>query len=183
MSGSAEGWRAVSEPVSAGGGFKQLGPERGGELAARWWKWALSAPDDRSPVLDRTGEFADWQQPTDVWFLAGTYGGRVVRRCSMPVGRPVFFPVFNTQRALTPFSRGPMLMGVAEAKAFLNGVPLPVQEFTSKPFRVTLRPRIAWGLWCSFAPLPVGHYVVEIKASTTGGFWVDTTYHLTVVDD
>ncbi|MGI5377171.1 hypothetical protein ACQEV2_23590 [Streptomyces sp. CA-251387] len=174
----------MSESVSVGGGggFKELGPERGGELAARWWQWALSAPDDRSPVRDRTGEFAGWRQPDDVWFLAGTYGGRVVRRCSMPSGRPVFFPVFNTQRAQTLTSREPMVMEVAEAKAFLNGAPLPMHEFTSKPFRAALRRRIAWGLWCAFDPLPVGHYVLEIKARTTGGFWVDTTYHLTVVD-
>ncbi|MFB7110646.1 hypothetical protein [Streptomyces sp. NPDC056190] len=52
----------------------------GGRLAARWWQWAFSAHDECSPVLDETGEFADWQQPEDVWFLAGTYDGRVERR-------------------------------------------------------------------------------------------------------
>ena len=72
----------MSESVSVEGGFAEPGPEQGGELAARWWQWALSAPDDRSPVSDTTGEFAGWRQPDDVWFLAGTYGGRVVRRCS-----------------------------------------------------------------------------------------------------
>lgn len=30
-------------------------------------------------------------------------------------------------------------------------------------------------------PLTPGQYVLEIKGSTTGGFWVDTTYHLTAV--
>ncbi|MYW63907.1 hypothetical protein GTY65_07460 [Streptomyces sp. SID8379] len=163
------------------GSIWKLTPQEGGELAARWWKWALSAPDDRSPVKDETGEFADWKQPEDVWFLAGTYGGRVVRRCQIPAQQPVFFPAFNTQRGglIAP---APMLVDIAKAEVFLNGLPLPLQEFTSKPFRVGLYRHVAWGLWCGLQPLPAGQYVLEIKAQTTGGFWVDTNYHLTAAD-
>ncbi|WP_406378561.1 hypothetical protein [Streptomyces sp. NBC_01618] len=95
-------------------GDLKLSADEGGGLAARWWQWALSAPDACSPVLDETGELAGWQQPDDVWFLAGTYGGRVVRRCSIPAGRPVFFPVFNTQRPAL-FSSRPAVMHVAKA--------------------------------------------------------------------
>ncbi|GAA3377792.1 hypothetical protein GCM10020367_54880 [Streptomyces sannanensis] len=173
----------MSDFVSAGGGHLELDEERGGELAARWWQWALSAPWERSPVRDETGEFADWQQPDDVWFLAGTYGGRVVRRCSIPTGRPVFFPVVNTQRPQSLLQREPMVLEVAGAKVFLNALPLPIREFTSPPFRAEEKRRVAWGLWCAFEPLPAGQYVVEIKAMTSGGFRVDTTYHLTVTDD
>ncbi|MET9125888.1 hypothetical protein [Streptomyces sp. NPDC004528] len=163
-------------------GIWQLTPQEGGKLAARWWKWALSAPDDRSPVTDQTGEFADWKQPRDLWFLAGTYGGRVVRRCQVPAQRRLFFPVFNTQRR-SRFTPTPMLVDVASAEAAVNGLPLPLQEFTSKPFRTGLYRRVAWGLWCGLEPLPAGQYMLDIKARTTGGFWVDTTYHLTVVGD
>ncbi|MER7622187.1 hypothetical protein [Streptomyces sp. NPDC126503] len=160
-----------------GGGLELSGRE-GGRLAARWWQWALSAPDACSPVLDRTGEFAGWQQPDDVWFLAGTYGGRVVRRCSLPADRPVFFPVFNTQRPAF-FSSRPEVMNVAEAHAFLNGSPLPLHEYASPRFRTGVTPRVAWGLWSALAPLTPGQYVLEIKADTGDGFRVDTTYHLT----
>ncbi|MFF4174236.1 hypothetical protein [Streptomyces sp. NPDC001744] len=160
-------------------GAWELDAEEGGRLAARWWQWAFSAPDACSPVLDETGEFADWQQPDDVWFLAGTYGGRVVRRCSVPVGRPVFFPVFNTQRPALLSSR-PAMMNVAEATAFLNGTPLTLHEYTSPRFRAGLVPRVAWGLWSALAPLAPGQYVLEIKADTGDGFRVDTTYHLSV---
>ncbi|WP_073952358.1 hypothetical protein [Streptomyces kebangsaanensis] len=156
-----------------------LNPHEGGRLAARWWQWAFSAPDECSPVLDETGEFADWQQPEDVWFLAGTYGGRVERRCSVTLGRPIFFPVFNTQRPAL-FSTRPAVMDVAEATAFLNGTVLPLHEYTSPPFRTGLVRRVAWGLWSGLAPLAQGQYVLEIKASTGDGFWVDTTYHLDV---
>ncbi|MFI1256257.1 hypothetical protein ACH4U6_21120 [Streptomyces netropsis] len=171
----------MGEAVSSGSSWK-LGAKEGRALAARWWQWALSAPDDRDPVRDETGEFADWQQPDDFWFLAGTYGGRVVRRCSIPANRSVFFPVFNTQRPVPWHSRKPMVMEVAEATAYLNGAALPLDEFTSRPFRSAGRRRVAWGLWAGLAPLVPGQYVLEINASTTGGFWVATTYHLTVED-
>ncbi|MFB7208610.1 hypothetical protein [Streptomyces sp. NPDC056255] len=150
--------------------------EEGGALAGRWWQWALSAPDDRSPVRDTTGEHAAWNQPDDLWFLAGTYGGRVVRRCAIPSDRPVFFPVLNMQHPRS-YSRIPQRTTATEATASLNSVPLSLQEFTA-PFRTGLTQRYAWGIWGGFEPLTPGQYVLEIKAAATNGFWVDTTYHL-----
>ncbi|MFG3345230.1 hypothetical protein ACGF1Z_09200 [Streptomyces sp. NPDC048018] len=160
-------------------GTWQISESEGGVLAARWWQWALSAPEDLSPVADRTGEHAGWQQPDDLWFLAGTYGGHVVRRCEIPSGRPLFFPVLNRQHT-KHHSRTPLTLDVVEAQAFLNGVPLPVREYTSPFFRVDLRMHVAWGVWAGIAPLTPGQYVLEIKGRATSGFWVDTTYHLTV---
>ncbi|MFF2101182.1 hypothetical protein [Streptomyces sp. NPDC058202] len=153
-----------------------LSDKEGGVLAGRWWKWALSAPDDRSPVKDLTGEHASWNQPDDFWFLAGTYGGQVVRRCEIPSGRPIFFPVLNMQHTRA-HSKTPRSLTVAEATVSLNGIPLTVQEF-SAPFRTGLTRRFAWGIWSGMASLPPGQYVLEIKARSTTGFWVDTTYHL-----
>ncbi|MFJ6798811.1 hypothetical protein [Streptomyces sp. NPDC091268] len=150
------------------------------KLAARWWKWALSAPDECSPVRDTTGEHAHWRQASDVWFLAGTYGGRVVRRCTVPVDRPLFFPIFNTQRWALGFSARPWRMPASTAEAELNGVPLPLQEAASKRFFAGGVPRVAWGLWSTIDPLAPGDYVLSIKARS-GGFWVDTTYHLEAV--
>ncbi|MGW4161698.1 hypothetical protein [Streptomyces sp. NPDC004788] len=159
----------------------QMTDDEGGTLAARWWQWARSAPESRSPVADTTGEHADWQQPGDVWFLAGTYGGRVERRCEIPADRPVFFPVLNTVHTKLR-SRRPLPLDVSTAKAHLNGVPLPLHEFTTRPFRLGLQMHLAWGLWAALTPLLPGQYVLEIKAASTDGFWVDTTYHLTVAD-
>ncbi|MFC8829256.1 hypothetical protein ACFT9I_28350 [Streptomyces sp. NPDC057137] len=161
----------------AKGGSWELTDQQGGELAARWWQWALSAPDDHSPVLDETGEHAGWNQPHDLWFLAGTYGGRVVRRCDLPAGRPVFFPILNVQRPVV-YVKQPLAMPVARAEAALNGAPLPLREFTSPTFRAGQYRRNAWGLWAAMTPLIAGQYVLEIKAAFVGGFWVDTTYHL-----
>ncbi|MFD8597502.1 hypothetical protein ACFV1L_21110 [Kitasatospora sp. NPDC059646] len=171
----------MSEAVFQEVGPGTVDPKQGGKLAARWWKWALSAPEDRSPVRDRTGELADWRQPSDVWFLAGTYGGRVVRRCQLPAGKPIFFPVFNTQRLALGFPARPWRVNASKAEAALNGTPLQVHEFASRRFWAAGRPRVAWGLWCTLDPLTSGQYVLSIKA-TSGGFWVDTTYHLEVVE-
>ncbi|MEV7729467.1 hypothetical protein AB0P15_32845 [Streptomyces sp. NPDC087917] len=150
-----------------------------GRLAARWWKWALSAPSGRSPVADTTGEHAHWRQSPDVWFLAGTYGGRVVRRCTVPTGRPLFFPVINTQRRALRSSTQPWRIPTARAEAQLNGVPLPLEEAASPRFWVK-GPRVAWGLWTTLDPLAPGEYVLSVKARA-GDFRVDTTYHLEAV--
>ena len=157
-------------------GTWQLSDEEGGELSGRWWTWALSAPDDHDPVKDTTGEHAAWNQPDDLWFLAGTYGGHVVRRCAVPSDRPLFFPVLNRQHPRS-YSRVPLSLNVAEATASLNGVPLPLREFSAS-FVTGSTQRYTWGVWGGVAPLLPGQYVLEIKARATSGFWVDTTYHL-----
>jgi hypothetical protein len=158
----------------------QISDEEGGRLAARWWQWAQSAPEDRSPVADTTGEYAGWQQPDDVWFLAGTYGGRVVRRCEIPAGRPLFLPVLNRVHTKA-HSRTPLGLEIARARAYLNGGPIPFRRFTTQPFRMGDRMYLSWGIWAAVTPLLPGQYVLEIDAASTGGFHVDTTYHLTAV--
>ncbi|MEV7544432.1 hypothetical protein [Streptomyces sp. NPDC089915] len=163
-----------------GDGNWQVGAAEGGRLAARWWKWVLSAPQEENPVADSTGAYAGRRQPGDLWFLAGTYGGRVVRRCEVPTGRPLFFPVLNTRRPAVPFLTKPWRLETTRASAALNSSPLPLREFTSKPFPVLGIPQVAWGLWCALDPLPAGQFVLEIDAAAANGFWVDTTYHLTV---
>lgn len=168
--------------VTMGNGSSwEPGPREGGRLAARWWKWALSAPDELSPVRDTTGEHAGWRQPADLWFLAGTYGGKVVRRCEIPAGRRLFFPVLNIHHTRS-YSATRLTLPVERAQVFLNGVELPLQEFGSS-FRQGIRLHLCWGLWAGLNPLSPGQYVLEIKANTTTGFGVDTTYHLTVTPD
>jgi hypothetical protein len=67
-----------------------------GVYASEWWQWSLSIPLDESPVKDLTGEKCGAGQTGDVWFLAGTYESSPVRRrCTIPSGKYVFFPVIN----------------------------------------------------------------------------------------
>ncbi|WP_405463411.1 hypothetical protein OG783_03455 [Streptomyces jietaisiensis] len=162
----------MSATESANSAWK-LSEEEGGILAGRWWKWAVSTPDDRCPVRDTTGEHAAWKQPADLWFLAGTYGGRVERRCDVDARRPHFFPVLNMRSP----AKDRQNMAVAHAEASLNGIPLPLREFSGF-FRAGLVRSFAWGVWGGLAPLAPGQYVLEISGRSSNGFWVDTTYHL-----
>jgi hypothetical protein len=66
------------------------------EWSSLWWQWAGSFERDDSPVGDRTGDKCHFKQSGSVWFLAGTYGShRVVRTCTVPRGRHLFFPIIN----------------------------------------------------------------------------------------
>ena len=67
-----------------------------GELSARWWQWLLSIPAAINPNLDSTGVNCGQGQYDDVTFLAGSFNGNVVRdSCTIPAGKPIFFPLIN----------------------------------------------------------------------------------------
>ncbi len=67
-----------------------------GEWSARWWQWLLSIPEDTNPDLDTTGADCAEGQVGKVWFLAGTFGGPpVIRDCTVPAGRALFFPILT----------------------------------------------------------------------------------------
>lgn len=66
------------------------------EWSREWWQWAASFDGNDSPVADRTGARCGLRQTGAVWFLAGTYGTkRTIRRCTLPRGKYVFFPLIN----------------------------------------------------------------------------------------
>jgi hypothetical protein len=70
-----------------------------GEWSAKWFKWAYEPPPAQSPVLDSTGANCAVGQSGAVWFLAGTLfppgPPAVVRKCTIPAGRMLFFPIGN----------------------------------------------------------------------------------------
>lgn len=68
-----------------------------GEWAADWWKWALEEPTSTNPLLDETGARCAIGQQGQVWFLAGLISsGKVTRRCTVPAGTALLFPVANS---------------------------------------------------------------------------------------
>ncbi|MEV5975011.1 hypothetical protein [Streptomyces sp. NPDC051921] len=156
----------------------KLSDDEGGELAARWYKWARSAPPWLDPIKDREGKHASRRQPKDVWFLAGTFGGRAVRHCTVPAGTPVFLPVINSWWSLPV--KWHSTPEVVTATAHLDGVPLEVREFLSPAFHHRLWFHRCWGMWSAIAPLPPGKYVVDFRAEADYGFVLDVVYHLTV---
>lgn len=66
------------------------------EWSQRWWQWASAFPRDESPVSDRSGARCAAGQSGQVWFLAGAFGSAMVhRRCTVPKGKYIFFPLVN----------------------------------------------------------------------------------------
>lgn len=83
--------------------FKVLDPQSDyqgkslGDRGADWWTWANETPATGHPVLDETGEDCGANQPSDVFHLAGSFGGALDRVCSLPAGKPVLVPLVNYQ--------------------------------------------------------------------------------------
>ncbi len=75
-----------------------------GEWNKAWWQWALSIPvppgnPSAHPLFDPTGENCAAGQSGHVWFLGGSFAsGNVNRRCVVPNGTSLFFPLRNTER-------------------------------------------------------------------------------------
>ena len=65
------------------------------EWAAQWWQWALETPASVNPLTDTTGVHCAQGQSNHVWFLAGSFVGTVTRKCTVPTGTALFFPLIN----------------------------------------------------------------------------------------
>ncbi len=68
-------------------------------LAADWWKWAFSFPVGINPLFDETGAQAYLGNQGNVFFLAGVFNvtGTATRTVTIPAGKPIFFPVLNSE--------------------------------------------------------------------------------------
>ena len=78
------------------------------KLAAAWTQWAYSQPLNESPLIGsyEGGEKCNGTPvsltPGDTWFLAGTSNGEtVVRTCTVPTGKQLFFPVASATFFIT----------------------------------------------------------------------------------
>ena len=163
-------------------------------LPARWWQWAVAAPTASNPVSDTSGQSCGEHQPTDVWFLAGSFGkGPVTRTCVIPHARSVYFPVLNSicpasvknyQKTLASCA-----MTLDQTIATLDGVPLTLRTDTSRgvfqlapvtgsPLGLKSGDYVAWGSWGGPLGLSAGSHLLRINARS-GTFQIDVTYHLT----
>jgi hypothetical protein len=60
-----------------------------------WWQWALSFPTATLPILQNGNVDCSAGQSGKVWFLAGDFGGKAERTCSIKRGKAIFLPIFN----------------------------------------------------------------------------------------
>jgi hypothetical protein len=75
-----------------------------GSWVAAWTRWAVQARAAAHPLLDTTADCGTGQQGK-VWFLGGKLtpeGTAVERRCTVPSGTALFFPLANEFWVSTP---------------------------------------------------------------------------------
>jgi hypothetical protein len=73
---------------------------------------------ENHPAYDKTGEKSGVNQiDPNVWFLAGTTGGRAKRAITIPAGRAVLLPIINFT---TSYSENPELKTEEEQTSFVN---------------------------------------------------------------
>lgn len=165
------------------------------EWIRRWWKWLISIQKVKNPGIDSTGKLCGTDQDNPhVWFLAGTFGGRTYRKCIIPYGRAILFPIINYECS---FADAPSLRSEEELEkhcrheidqigdiyASVDGKKIDVQNYRvkSKCFTVDVPPnncldaingttRIASdGYWLFIEPLPTGSHVLKSFGSCLAG--------------
>ncbi|MDL1980171.1 MAG: hypothetical protein LWX02_01590 [Deltaproteobacteria bacterium] len=70
-----------------------------GDWSAAWWQYILSIPDSDNPLYDDgsdTNVCSVGQSSGPVFFLAGSWVGKVTRRCTVS-SVPLFFPIINAE--------------------------------------------------------------------------------------
>ena len=180
------------------------------DLAGGWWNWCSSIAYATNPVAsDPTGALAGVGQDGPIWFLAGTFGGFAERTVTIPAGKALFFPLFNsafwlpedapslaacatlaaggpdTATALEcevdGHSLGNMFDQRVPAGPFLLDIP-PLGIFTEPIFggyAPGTRTSMADGFWVFLKPLPAGPHEIHLHGEAPG-FDTEVLYHLTV---
>ncbi len=180
------------------------------EWSARWWQWALSLPADAHPLLDSAG--CDAGQSGLAWFLGGSFAdATVVRDCTVPAGKPIFFPVLNTECSTI---EGPPFFGGNEAElrdcaatimdtavglfTTIDGVAVqnlssfrvqsPLYEFSAPDGGLfggaVTGASVSDGVYLMLAPLSAGAHTIHFGGTQTFGtttLTLDVTYNLTVM--
>jgi len=174
----------------------------------KWWKWVLSTPKEKNPVLDKSGMYAaEGQCDPYVWFLAGTFGGSVLRKCNIPFGKAILMPIINYECS---FADEPSIKNVVDlelkCKSEIDDIKnlsftidqLKLTDMTayrirSPMFDVYLKENniidahevhtkmISDGYWVLMKPLRTGpHHLMTSGSCQSGKIMIGTTYDLYV---
>lgn len=73
--------------------FSAQGEAAYSALSITWLRWAMALPASNGPIADQTGDACELDQHGKIWFLAGTFDGPVVRNCTIPANKALFFPL------------------------------------------------------------------------------------------
>jgi hypothetical protein len=176
------------------------------EWTAEWWKWVLSIPKTKSPLIDQNGMNCANNQSGPVWFLAGTLGGQTERSCSIASKKAILFPIINvessfaegggtTDEELTARAKFEMDQ-ITKMHVIVNGTRfdnLKVCRIQSPVFSMMLPPdnvlglpaqttqMVSEGYWLFLKPLPPGQYTLHSFGSCLAGrIKIEVYYHLTI---
>ena len=145
------------------------------EWSAAWWQWAIRIPKDRNPVLDKTGAFAGEGQDGPVWFLAGNVGGKTTRKCVVPAGKPVFFPVLNTTEYAPPDGADEKKL-LAQVKVEMDRATDLEATLDGKPITGLKRSRVASAVFTLTGPDKAADALSEDavgkQKAASDGYWV-----------
>lgn len=177
------------------------------EWSIRWWRWLLSIPKGLNPINDTTGK-STYQSQNDpnVWFLAGTFGGSVVRKCMIPYGKSILFPIINYECCLAdePLLANDLQLEekckqeidkIGELYCRVDGqvVHLTQYRIASGAFNIDLPSdnclsvksgktlMASDGYWLFLQPLPRGEHILQSYGSCLAGkVKVGCTFQLTI---
>lgn len=159
-------------------------------LAARWVRWAASVGPLHNPVTDPSGADAGLNQPDDVFFLAGTFGGSTARSVAVPAGVPLFVPAVNIwawedgEVETLPRAFGDVVLdGVAlGADRITTPEPFLVAGARANPVTRTRKPvpMVVTGLWKRLDPPAPGPHSLRVRGGDGHGFVVDLSVELLV---
>jgi hypothetical protein len=145
------------------------------EWSAAWWQWALAIKKDRNPILDKDGADAAQGQAGPVWFLAGNTGGKTTRKCTVPAGKPVFFPVVNYVEGDAPDKADDKKL-LAVAKAAMDGAADLTVTLDGKPIAGVDRFRVASAVFTFTGPEKAADALFEGTAgknkAASDGYWL-----------
>lgn len=158
------------------------------EWVAVWWRWVLIEPYFNNPLTDLKGKSCCTNQKLpNVWFLAGTLGGRVKRTCTILPDTSILFPIVNN---LITYGEYPKLKTCDQLKEYAsNDIDLTsvlkcsidsheihnlkAYRIQSQLFRVSVKPNsicgkefgttygISDGYWVFIKPLSTGNHCIH----------------------
>lgn len=148
----------------------------------------MSEPERTNPVADEDGSDCERNQPQDMWFLAGTFGTRAERACSIPDGVPVAFPLVNLMGDpvdcadfMSTAKGSAVLDGKKADYETIRGETISVEGVADNPVTGTDERFTATGcgLWVQLPPLKHGKHTLTIRGQAQD-FSVGVDYSLTV---
>jgi hypothetical protein len=168
-------------------------------VSVKWWQWLLSIPANSNPIFSNP---CNVKQTDQFFYLAGTFGGSADRNCTVPKGKPIFFPVINILASLDPtpdfntleklkIAADGYIDGATDVKVSVDGVSVKninSLRAQSPPFKVqdNLTPdgvltAVSDGYWVPLKPLSVGQHTIHFAGKQPDfNFELDVTYHITV---